>query len=89
MNDRDPAMGRDAGQGQGHMGRGTDMATPGSAGSPATMGKSGMSASGMRSPGQPMNSAMQDMAPERDARQSEMAAEDHGIAGARARESHR
>jgi hypothetical protein len=53
------------------------------------MGKSGTSTSGMRSTGQLMNSAMQDMAPERDARQSEMAAEDHGIAGARTREIHR
>ena len=82
-------MGRDAGQGQGHMGRGTDMTTPGSAGSPATMGQPGTSASGMRGTGQPMNAAMQGMAPERGARQGEMAAEDRGIAGARAREIHR
>jgi hypothetical protein len=36
-----------------------------------------------------MSSTMQDMTRERGARQTEMAAEDHGIAGARDRETHR
>jgi hypothetical protein len=88
MSDQGPSMGRDAGQGQGHMGRGSDMATPGRAGSPQATGKTEMSTSGMRSNNQSMNPAMQDTTRERGARQSEMAAEDHDIAGARDRESH-
>jgi hypothetical protein len=93
MSDRDPSMGREAGQGQGHMGRGSEMAAPGRAGSPQAMGKPGMSTSGMSSNSQSMNPqsmnpAMQDTTRERGAQRSEMTAEDHDIAGARDRESH-
>jgi hypothetical protein len=93
MSDRDPSMGREAGQGQGHMGRGSEMAARGRAGSPQAMGKPGMSTSGMSSNSQSMNPqsmnpAMQDTTRERGAQRSEMTAEDHDIAGARDRESH-
>jgi len=91
-------LGREAGQGQGHMGRGSDVAAQGRAGSPQGMGKPGMSASGMSGNSQSMNPqgmspqgmtpAMQDTTRERAAQRSEMATEDHDIAGARDRESH-
>jgi hypothetical protein len=87
MNGQGPSMGRDAGQGHGHMGRGSDMTAPGP-GSPQMTGKAEMSTSGMRGNSQSMNPSMQDTARERGARQAEMAAEDHDMAGARDRESH-